>query len=321
MGDVAGGCEDLEAKLRRHGVELGTVKLSRKNSPKFELKKPGETSPLNAVFASIRKESPADDWSQLMRGCDWRSEAVTRFLASMRERPLPDTIKEQMIEDSLVQSFSRSKKNGRFWFNYCALAEPSAVGQVFPFKFNLPIIVDQGNARAIRSGRWNELINPTEDYGAPDILVRCQKVLGNGRKRLGIVELKKERSNHAEVSLLQGYAYAVAISELQKIYAENQPVLKALRTLLGYSAGQPATIPLAVYALVEQGDVDVVKHEKNLLTKAVLSECGSILVGVLGYELNKETKQMKLTSAVQWVKGGWKDIKRSATRETVSLVA
>ena len=320
FSNVARGSRKLEVKLRRHGVELGTIRLNPQNTPKFRLKKPGESSPLNAVFDSIRKANPADDWPQLVRGCDWRSDALGRFLARIRERQLPDSIKEQMLEDALVQSFARNKTDGKFWFDHCALAEPQVAGQVFPFKFALPIIVEQEKTEAIKSGQWDKLINPTEDYGAPDILVRCKMILSATGWRLGVVELKKERPNHAAVALLQGFAYAVAIAELQRIYSNNQPVRAALRTLLGFTKPRPATIPLAVYALVEERDVLAVK-EKNPLTAAVLSECGEILVGILGYKLCKDTNEIKLTSAAQWTGGIWNSIEPDAPRKSVNLVA
>ena len=320
FGDVARCRLNLEVKLRRHGAELGTVRLTPQHAPQFKLKKPGKRSPLNAVFDSIRQENPADDWPKLVSGCDWRSGAVRRFLARIRAHALPDSIKEQMLEDALVKSFARRKTHGKFWFDHCALAEPRAAGQVFPFKFALPIIVNQENTTAIKSGQWEKLINPTEDYGAPDILVRCKMTLSVRGWRLGVVELKKERPNHASVALLQGFAYALAIAELQGICSNNQPVRAALRTLLGFTVARPATIRLAVYALVEERDVPAVK-EKNPLTEAVLSECGEILVGILGYKLCKDTNEIKLTSAVQWTGGIWKNIEPDAPRKSVNLVA
>lgn len=320
FGNVARGSRKLEVKLRRHGVELGTIRLTPQNAPKFKLKTPGKGSALNAVFDSIRRENPADDWPQLVRGCEWRSNALGRFLERIREHRLPDSIKEQMLEDALVQSFAREKTHGKFWFDHCALAEPQAAGQVFPFKFALPIIVDQEKTEAIKCGQWERLINTTEDYGAPDILVRSKMVLSATGWRLGVVELKKERPNHAAVALLQGFAYAVAIAELQRIYSNNQPVRSALRTLLGFTKPRPATIPLAVYALVEERDVPAVK-QKNPLTEAVLRECGDILVGILGYKLCKNTNEIKLTSAVQWLGGIWKNIEPDAPRKSVNLVA
>lgn len=324
IGNVSGDGLDLKVALRRLGAELGTIKLAPNENPSFELKAVTQfkdDSKLKPVFEKVQTILGPTDWDQLVGGCDWTLSPVRRFLACMRKQPLPDSIKEQPLEDSLIQSFSRKKIQGRFWFDYCALAEPKASGQPFPFKFKLPVIVDQDNGRANREGRWEELILTPRTYGAPDILMRCQTVLGGGRQRLGVLELKKARPSHAEVALLQGYAYAVAISELQKIYAKNERVHRALRTCLGYQAGRPATIPLAVYALVEERDVPAVKHDKNLLTKAVLSECGEILVGILGYKLNQDTKLMELTSAVQWVKGEWTDIKASAQRKFVRLVA
>ena len=122
------------------------------------------------------------------------------------------------------------------------------------------------------------------------------------------------------MALLQGYAYAVAIAELQQRCQADQVLNKALRDMLGYTGARPCPIPMAAYAVVHQKDVSKVQ-ECNRLTDAVLEECGNeVLVGILGYELDKDG--IRLTSAVQCADGKWNNFMETApaTRRTVSLV-
>ena len=331
LGEVANGRPSLKVYARRFGTDLGTIYLRRNDRPTFRLKTPDINSPLNHTFEAVRRElSSPEDWQKLMRGCEWDAPALRSFFAAIVRQPLEgalDRVKEQPLEDALI----RSLRNDLFWFDGCQLAEDQNPGQAFPFKFRLPIRVEQGESKAIRDGSWQKLIlepgttsvsesKRRASYGAPDVMVRSHGCFGRNRRRLGILELKQPGSGKAKMALLQGYAYAVAIAELQQRCLADRVLNKAFRNMLGYTGAKPCPIPMSAYAVVHQKDVLKVR-EGNPLTTAVLEECGNeVLVGILGYELDNNA--IRLTSAVQWVGDKWESFLETAPagRRTVSLV-
>lgn len=331
LSEVASGRPNLKVYARRFGTDLGTIYLRRDGQPTFRLKTPGKNAALNHTFEAVRREmSSAEAWQNLVDGCDWNSPFLRQFFSLIVAQPLSlalASVKEQPLEDAFI----RSLRGDLFWFTGCQLAEDQNLGQAFPFKFRLPIRVEQGDTDSMRAGSWRDLIlkpgtpavaatKQRTSYGAPDVMVRCHGPFGRQQRRLAILELKQPKSTKTQISLLQGYAYAVVIAELQQRCQATASLHHAFRGMLGYTGSKPCPIPMAAYAVVHQDDVSKVQKD-NSLTDAVLQECGDLLVGILGYKLCKDTRQIKLTSAVQWVEEDWKDIQDFAERDFVSLIA
>ncbi len=319
FGDLAKGRQELPIRVRYRGWEVGTISSGFKAEPVFTRSRPKkDDSALRHVFASLERGLGKENWSSLLTGCEWKSETTRSFFEGLRRLKLAEEYSELAVEEALVQSFRRRPK--AFWFEDCSLVQTSG-GASIPFKFTAPIVFDQ-----TKSGGWDELaaqlalIKPTNRYGYPDILARCEGAIGGKSERLGVFELKKP-GGYVQVSLLQAYAYAVAFDEMQKFWGRNATdSVQNLRKLLGYPPSSPKPLRFAAYAIVAEEEVAQVLSSK--LTEAVLKEVGNdVLVGVLGYELSGGA--VRLTSAVQRVGRDWKSFMEAApaNRRTVSFVA
>ena len=311
MGDIAGKLPTVSVSVRWRGLEVGTLEMQpTKKSPIFFVKMPNEPkSKLQNVFASLRKRLGHDYWKRLEgeNGCEWASEPASEFFKLLTNGGFSDSSPELAIEESLAASLRPSKLS--FWFQRCALVQWK-MGKWLPFKFTVPITIQQKGAASL-----DKLIQTTKRYGATDILLRTEGSFGGRRKRLAVLELKKP-GGKAELSLLQAYAYAVALDEAQD--GKHPDFHRSLRRLLGYPKDSPKHIQFAAYAVVAQHDVQ--KMCDSELTKRVTREAGDdVLTGILGYEL--KDKLIYIKSAVQFVNGKSKDILGDSRRQSVNFVA
>lgn len=317
FGALASGRQNFPIRVRFRGWDVGMIRSGFGTQPMFVRSQPTKRdSELRRAFVSLEKTLGETDWTILRNGCAWTSKVTRAFFKGLRDLSLPDEYSELEIEEALIKSLRPPKA---FWFDNCSLVQRIGRASI-PFKFTAPIVIDQ-----TENGDWDEpsarlaLIKPTNHYGYPDLLARCEGAIGGKSQRLGVLEIKKP-GGYGGVSLLQAYAYAVAFDEVQCLWSQDTAdSLQNLRKLLGYPNPSPKQIRFAAYAIVAEDEVADVRENK--LTDSVLREAGdAVLVGVLGYELARGA--VRLTSAVQWVDRQWKSFLDAAPvdRRIVSLV-